>query len=57
MRRRMLLRHAKSGRPDGVDDHERPLAKRGRRVSRWMGRYMAEEGPLPVCSWVEMNIA
>lgn len=47
MRRLMLLRHAKSDRPAGIDDHERPLAKRGRRDSACMGRYMATEGLLP----------
>src|SRR3981189_2616083 len=39
-RRLVLLRHAKSAWPD-VPDHERPLAKRGRRdapaVGRWLG--------------------
>jgi phosphohistidine phosphatase len=39
-RRLVLLRHAKSDWPDGPD-HERPLAKRGRRdapvVGRWLG--------------------
>ena len=43
MRRLMLLRHAKSDRPEGVDDHERPLAKRGGQDSPLMGIYMAKE--------------
>jgi phosphohistidine phosphatase len=43
MRRLMLLRHAKSAWPDGVDDLERPLAKRGRKACALMGRYMADE--------------
>lgn len=47
MRRLMLLRHAKSDRPAGLDDHERPLAKRGRRDSASMGRYMAAAGLQP----------
>ncbi len=47
MRRLMLLRHAKSDWPEGVDDHERPLAKRGKQASPLMGIYMAEEGLLP----------
>lgn len=47
MRRLMLLRHAKSDWPVGVDDHDRPLAGRGRRASPSMGRYMAEEGLVP----------
>jgi phosphohistidine phosphatase len=41
MRRLLLLRHAKSDRPAGVDDHERPLASRGRLDSARMGRVMA----------------
>ena len=47
MRRLMLLRHAKSDWPDGVDDHERPLAKRGRKACPLMGRYMADEALVP----------
>lgn len=47
MRRLMLLRHAKSNWPDGFDDHERPLAERGRRASPMMGRYMAQQELLP----------
>lgn len=43
MRRIMLLRHAKSDWPEQVDDHDRPLAERGRVASPQMGRYMAEE--------------
>jgi phosphohistidine phosphatase len=43
MRRLMLLRHAKSAWPDGVEDLERPLAKRGRTACSLMGRYMADE--------------
>ena len=45
--RLMLLRHAKSDRPDGVPDHERPLAKSGREACAGMGRYMAREGLVP----------
>jgi phosphohistidine phosphatase len=43
----MLLRHAKSARPAGVADIDRPLAARGREASPRMGRYLAEEGLLP----------
>lgn len=43
----MLLRHAKSDRPDNVDDHARPLAERGRRACPLMGAYMVEQGILP----------
>jgi phosphohistidine phosphatase len=37
-----LLRHAKSGYPDGVADHERPLAQRGRREAVLAGRLLGE---------------
>jgi phosphohistidine phosphatase len=47
MRRLMLLRHAKSDWPGGIDDPERPLAKRGRQASPGMGKYMADEGLRP----------
>ncbi|MBV2181976.1 MAG: histidine phosphatase family protein [Castellaniella sp.] len=47
-RRLILLRHAKSDWPTGVDDHERPLrAGRGRQASALMGKYMAREGLAP----------
>ena len=47
MRRLMLLRHAKSDWPVGVDDHERPLAKRGRKACSLMGWYMADQALVP----------
>lgn len=47
MRRLMLLRHAKSNRPEGVADRERPLATRGREAAPVMGRYLADELLLP----------
>lgn len=40
-RRLMLLRHAKSAWPD-LPDHERPLAKRGRRDAPAAGRWLRE---------------
>lgn len=43
----MLLRHAKSDRPAGVADRERPLAERGREASSLMGRYLAESRLVP----------
>ena len=52
-RRLILLRHAKSDWPDGAADHERPLAKRGRRDAPAAGRWLAESGWRPdtvVCS-------
>lgn len=51
-RRLVLLRHAKSEWPD-VADHERPLAKRGRRDAPVVGRWLGESGYLPdavICS-------
>lgn len=51
--RLVLLRHAKSGYPDLVADHERPLAKRGRHDALGTGRWLAENGYAPdavVCS-------
>jgi phosphohistidine phosphatase len=51
-RRLVLLRHAKSDWPD-LADHERPLAKRGRRDAPVVGRWLGESGYLPdavVCS-------
>jgi phosphohistidine phosphatase len=51
-RRLVLLRHAKSDWPD-VADHDRPLAKRGRRDAPAVGRWLGEAGYVPdavVCS-------
>jgi phosphohistidine phosphatase len=48
----VLLRHAKSDWPD-VADHERPLAKRGRRDAPAVGRWLGASGYAPdavVCS-------
>ncbi|MEU5702913.1 SixA phosphatase family protein [Streptomyces aurantiacus] len=41
LRRLVVLRHAKSAWPDGVADHERPLASRGRRDAPAAGRALA----------------
>jgi phosphohistidine phosphatase len=52
-RRLVLLRHAKSDWPEGVPDHDRPLAKRGRRDAPAVGRWLGESGYAPdavVCS-------
>ncbi len=44
----LLLRHAKSSWDDpGLDDHERPLSKRGRRDAPRMGRLLREEKLVP----------
>jgi len=51
-RRLVLLRHAKSDWPD-IADHDRPLAKRGRRDAPVVGRWLGESGYVPdtvVCS-------
>lgn len=51
-RKVVLLRHAKSAWPD-VPDHDRPLARRGRRDAPVMGRWLRAAGYLPdhvVCS-------
>ena len=51
-RRLILLRHAKSDWPD-VADHDRPLAKRGKRDAPAVGRWLGESGYRPdavVCS-------
>jgi phosphohistidine phosphatase len=42
----VLLRHAKSAWPD-EPDHERPLARRGRRNAPVMGRWLRTAGHLP----------
>ncbi|WP_431044796.1 SixA phosphatase family protein [Streptomyces sp. P1-3] len=49
----VLLRHAKSAWPDGVDDQERPLAPRGRRDAPAAGRWLRDVGRVPdlaICS-------
>ncbi|MFF4818235.1 SixA phosphatase family protein [Kitasatospora sp. NPDC001309] len=43
----VLVRHAKSAWPDGVDDHERPLAPRGLRAAPLAGRRLAGHGWTP----------
>jgi phosphohistidine phosphatase len=35
-----LLRHAKSSANDEVDDHERPLSRRGREAARCIGKHL-----------------
>ena len=47
MRRLLLLRHAKAGRPLGVTDHARPLAPRGQAQAPQVGRHLAEAGLRP----------
>jgi phosphohistidine phosphatase len=43
----LVLRHAKSAWPDGVEDHERPLGSRGLRDAPKAGRWLRENGYLP----------
>jgi len=43
----VVLRHAKSAWPDGVDDHERPLGPRGLRDAPKAGRWLREHHYLP----------
>lgn len=53
MLRLLLLRHAKSVWPSGVQDAERPLSDRGEAAARLMGGYMAHHALVPdrvVCS-------
>ncbi|MET8829382.1 histidine phosphatase family protein [Streptomyces sp. NPDC004610] len=47
LRRLVVLRHAKSAWPDGVPDHDRPLAPRGRRDAPAAGHALAEADLLP----------
>jgi phosphohistidine phosphatase len=47
MLRLILFRHAKSAYPAGLEDHERPLAERGRKAAPAIGRYMAGQGLVP----------
>ncbi|MFF1294358.1 MULTISPECIES: SixA phosphatase family protein [unclassified Streptomyces] len=47
LRRLVVLRHAKSAWPEGVPDHRRPLAPRGRRDAPAAGRALVEADFLP----------
>lgn len=47
MKRLLLLRHAKSAWPQGVEDHDRPLGERGLRDAPRMGAYIASAGLVP----------
>lgn len=49
----ILLRHGKSAYPDGVGDHDRPLADRGRRQAAFAGehiRLLVDRFDLVLCS-------
>ena len=41
----LLMRHAKSGYPEGVADHDRPLAPRGIREAGLAGDWLRENAP------------
>lgn len=45
MRTLVLMRHAKSDYPDGVPDHERPLAPRGEREATLAGEWLRSNVP------------
>ena len=45
MRTLVLMRHAKSAYPDGVPDHDRPLATRGIREAGLAGAWLRDEVP------------
>ncbi|WP_157890573.1 SixA phosphatase family protein [Mycolicibacterium goodii] len=45
MRTLLLMRHAKSDYPDGVGDHERPLAQRGIREAALAGDWIRANAP------------
>jgi phosphohistidine phosphatase len=56
MKRLLLLRHAKSARPAGVADHERPLARRGIEDARQMGAYLKREMLFPDLALVSTSV-
>ncbi len=47
MKEILLLRHAKSARPAGTDDFDRPLAERGRRDAPETGRLIVLRNRVP----------
>ncbi|MGH8028734.1 MAG: SixA phosphatase family protein, partial [Arenimonas sp.] len=57
MKRIYVLRHAKSSRDDrGLDDHDRPLSRRGIEACAGLARHCAEAGVRPavvLCSTAE----
>jgi phosphohistidine phosphatase len=48
----ILFRHAKSSWPEGIEDHDRPLAERGRKAAPVMARWLAENGLKPTVALV-----
>ena len=47
MKRLLIMRHAKSAWPDGVDDHDRPLNKRGNQAAPKMAQLLLQKGFSP----------
>lgn len=47
MRTLVLMRHAKSSWETGLDDHERPLNRRGEAAAPRMGRWLSSQGVVP----------
>lgn len=48
----ILFRHAKSAWPEGLDDHERPLAEKGRKAAPVMAKWLAGNGLKPTVALV-----
>jgi phosphohistidine phosphatase len=46
-KRLILFRHAKSSWTENAEDHERPLAERGRKAAPRMGEWLARENLVP----------
>ena len=48
MKTLLVFRHAKSSRQDAtLDDHDRPLSKRGQKTAPLMGKWIAEQDAVP----------
>ncbi|NOU12759.1 MAG: histidine phosphatase family protein [Methylococcaceae bacterium] len=47
MRELFILRHGKADTPEGLADFDRPLKKRGREDSKWIGRWLHDRKLLP----------
>jgi phosphohistidine phosphatase len=48
----ILFRHAKSDWPEGLDDHDRPLAERGRKAAPVMAKWLAGQRYKPTVALV-----
>ena len=51
----ILFRHAKSSWSEGVEDHERPLAERGRKAAPLMAKWLADKGLKPTIALVSTS--